>query len=75
LTVKAVKAEPAKVVKPAPVPKPKKQAPVSAVKKAASARRKLEERRDKLLANDWDDVIDDYEDVKKWQTISHESSI
>ncbi|NBT75942.1 MAG: hypothetical protein EBT15_08215 [Betaproteobacteria bacterium] len=66
MTVKAVKAEPVKVVKPAPVPKPKKQAPVSAVKKAAAARRKLEERRDRLFANDWDDVIDDYEDVKKW---------
>ena len=68
LTVKAVKAEPVKVVKPAPapVPKPKKPPPVSAVKKAASARRKIEERRDRLFANDWDDVIDDYEDVKKW---------
>ena len=58
LTVKAVKAEPVKVDKPAPAPKPK-QTSVAALKKAASARRKIEERRDKLFSDSWDEFFED----------------
>lgn len=65
-SIKAAKAEPVKVDKPAPVPKPKpkKETSMSALKKAASARRKIEERRDRLL----EDLVDDYdlEDVRQW---------
>jgi hypothetical protein len=39
---------------------------VAALKKAASARRKIEERRDKLFSDSWDEFFEDNEDVTKW---------
>jgi transcriptional regulator NrdR family protein len=65
--VKNLKPEP-RTNAPAPrkaEPKKERENTVSAIKKAASARRKIEERRDELFSDSWDDFFDD-EDVKKW---------
>lgn len=75
-TTLEVLADSVPMVKPEPVakaPAPRKAEPkkerenkVSTLKKAASARRKIEERRDKLFSDSWDEFFDDDEDVKKW---------